>query len=320
MTRKGKCFLYWTVPFVFMAAFALCGCKARREKIRQFEFASETAVNATMFANPLSAVYARSDDEKLRTADSAWDSGEGCPVVTFDGMLIPFAGSQKITVTYGDDCLSWGVSMSGTATGEWKFVFSNFNLLLELQLTMDALSVEGLTTSGRMYALAGIDSHGPHANLDGHIITTHVDGHTREMVIDNMTAVIDFNDVLLDLFFDNDDDLSEETFLNPCDDEMVLNGSSRVTDEDNMTHAVTFENVTKRFGCFFPSSGTLTLVNDYEGYTAVIDFGDDVEECDSKATITIDGDTREVNLEQWIRETDRRTVFPARSLAPGIRP
>lgn len=308
-----------TVIAVFLIPFVLCGCKTLREKRRQFELATEAAVNATMFANPLSAVYARSDDEKLRTADFAWHSEEGCPVVTFEGMLMPFTGSQKITVTYGDDCLSWGVSMSGAASGEWKFVFSNFNLLLELQLIMDALSVEGLTTSGNMYALAGIDSHGPYANLDGHIITTHVDGRTRELHLDNMTAVIDFNDVLLDLFFDNDDDASEDTFLNRCDDEMVLNGSSRFTDEDNMTHAVTFENVTKRFGCFFPSSGTLTLVNEYEGYTAVIDFGDDVEKCDSKATITIDGDTREVDLEQWIRTTDRRTVFPARSPDPGIR-
>ncbi len=317
MTRATKHCLCLTVITVFTATLFLCGCKALREKRRQFELASGAAVNATLFANPLSAVYANSDDEKLRTADFAWDSGEGCPVVTFDGILVPFAGAQKITVEYGDDCLSWGIAMSGSAAGEWKFKFSDFELLLELQLTMDELSIEGLTTSGSMYALAGINSSGPFANMDGSIATTHADGRTREMVIDNMTAVIDFNDVLLDLFFDNDDDVSEGTFMNPYDDVMVLNGSSRFTDEDNMTHAMTFDSVTQNFTCFFPSSGTLTLVNDYEGYTAVIDFGDG--ECDSMVYITIEGDTREVDLEQWIEKSDRRLAFAARGSAPCAR-
>ena len=131
----------------------------------------------------------------------------------------------------------------------------------------------------------------------------HADGRSRELVVDNMTAYIDFNEVLLSLFFDADEDLDDETLLNPYDDVLVMNGATTLTDEDGQTHALTFDNCTQSFFCFYPSSGTITLLSEEaeEGFEAVIDLGEG--ECDSLITITIDGETREIDLEEWLNRS-----------------
>ncbi len=293
---RGICVV---LSLVLIAVFLLCGCKAMREKRKRFNQAKTAALNVTLFANPLSAVYGQNGGKDARVIVDA--DSEACPLVSFEGLFSPFTGGQRISVAYDSGCLSHGLAISGEVTGEWKFEISFFKLYLDLLLTMDQMTVDGLTTDGTMHARASIDNRGPYAELDGDLVTTHADGRSRGLTVDNMTAYIDFNDVLLDFFFDNDDDLTDDTFLNPHDDVLVMNGSAQYTDEDNMTHAIAFDNCTQNFFCFFPSEGMITLVNEEEGYDALIDFGDG--ECDSIVTITIDGETQEVDLEKWLNRS-----------------
>ena len=51
-----------------IAAAGVMGCKAAREKRRQFSQAATAALNATLFANPLAAVYAHHGGSESRLA------------------------------------------------------------------------------------------------------------------------------------------------------------------------------------------------------------------------------------------------------------
>lgn len=295
----------WIV-LMLIAVFAVTagGCRKAREKQQKFNYATNAAVNAMLFANPLAAVFGSSSgskDENNRYITAA-DSGVvyGCPEVRFEGVLIPLISKQSITVNYGEDCLSHGLVMSGAFNGEWEFSLSRFRLYLDMLLTLDDLTIEGLTSNGQIHALASINSRGPYATLDGEITTTHADGRFRTMTYDNMSAVIDLNEALLVWLLGDDDELDNATLLNPYDDALILNGHASYIDEDNMTSAVTYTDVTQIAFCFYPVAGTMRVVNDEEGLDALIDFGEG--ECDSVATVIIEGETREVDIREWLEK------------------
>jgi len=290
---------YLVIMLLIGIGFYFTGCKAAREKRKKFNLATTAFVSSTMFSNPLSAVYGDDDKRKARVSGSGEvEQFTGCPMVSFQGLFSPLGGTQNITVSYGQDCISHGLAISGSVTGNWEFVWSNHKLFLDMELAMQDLTVEGLSTDGTIHALAAINNKGPYAQLDGHIATTHANGATRDMSFDNLTAAVDFNEQLLGWFFDNQEE--DDTLLNPYDDVVILNGSATYVDEDNMTYSVDFDNMTQNFFCFYPSSGKITIINEAEDFNAIIDMGDG--ECDDIISITIDDETREVDVSERLEQ------------------
>ena len=91
-----------------------------------------------------------------------------------------------------------------------------------------------------------------------------------------------------------------DTKFNPADDYILITGDMEVTNSDGVEYSREITKPLVRTGeCIFLTEGTVLIVKK-DGTQATLDYGDG--ECDNKATITKDDQTKEITLGKWRRK------------------
>ncbi len=297
---------FFLIAFV---SFVITGCCRKSDREDLFDVAVNSIFNVTMSTNPLSAAYAPvggSAAVRMRTDARYYNYSfhEGCPDIEFDGLFIPFLMEQDIAVTYDDNCTIDGMPVSGMMTGSWGVKWEGFTPTIRMEIGFTDFMLDTMVTNGSITAIPALSYKGPEVSLTGQINTVmeNGDGDNRTLTYGDLTAVIDFNEEMWPFSPAGDDD--DDTFLNPFDDTLVVNGLASYNDENQKEYSISFDNMTQNLACFFPDNGTMTVVNDETELDALVDFSVEDEDldtfCDTLVNITIGDETRTYDLAKWI--------------------
>jgi len=299
-SKLTVCFL-----LIVLAVFVFTGCK-KKDREELFDVAANSVFSASMSTNPLSSAYAPvggSAAISMRSSTHGYNYSfhEGCPDIVFEGLCIPLVSNQDITVTYDDNCTIDGMPVSGTMTGSWGFIMDDFKPTIRMEIGFTDFMLDTMVTNGSITAIPALNYKGPEVTMSGRINTVMGNGDNRTLTYDDLTAVIDFNEELWPFDPEVDDD---DTFLNPFDDILVVNGSASYNDENQNEYSITYDNMTQNLACFFPDNGTMTVVNDEIELDALVDFSAEDEDpdnfCDTFVDITIGDETRTYDLAKWV--------------------
>lgn len=290
---------------VALISFIISSCCNQSDREDLFDVTANSIFNVSMSTNPLSSAYSSDGGSGTLFARTSGpytcSFHDGCPDISFTGVFIPFISSQAITVSFGDNCTIDDMPVSGEMTGSWDFKMVGFSPTIIMEIGFSKFMIDTMETNGSITAIPSLNYKGPEVTLSGQINTVMESGDNRTLTYDDLTAVIDFNEALWPFSPEGDDD---NTFLNPFDDTLVVNGLASYMDEDRKEYSVAFDNMTQHLVCFFPDNGTMTVVNDDIELEALVDFSaqDDDEDtfCDTFVDITIGDETRTYDLAKWV--------------------
>jgi hypothetical protein len=273
-----------------------------RTKEHRTQVTTGAAVNAMMATNPLGSMFGKtqlSEESAVPAlAQQAAVSGVGCPAIDIglEAKILPPKFEGRIDLAYNNDCIVHGLEMSGGVASTWSFKIIDFEVQLESTVDFDNLTMEGRHTDGSLHQLLYVKHFIPYAEIDGTLTTTHADGKTRTMVFEKLVATVDLgNFTEFHTIFPSISITDNNTAA------LVINGSAQYTNEDAMTSAMTFVDVKQPFGCIMPTSGTVHMVNEKEGYDATIDYGDE-NICDTLIIVTLkDEEPQEIDVRDWMK-------------------
>lgn len=234
--------------------------------------AAQAAKDTGLLSSTSTGSYSTQNDDsrkKLRAAATIYNNG-GCPEVTLDAGVL----TRTLTLSYSSGCTVNGVSVSGSASGTRTYVVGEG---FTLSLALSSFTVDGNSATGNLTIKASA-LQGAQVKVNADLTVTDPQNKTRNLTVTDLTATVNTN----------------QTNTDPTDDTYVFNGTGTFTDTSGNQYTATLNNVTAKFGCYIPVSGTMTLENSTRNYSATVDFGDG--NCDTLVTITIGGVSQQVDL------------------------
>ncbi len=250
-----------------------------------FYDAAGAAFNTSVVTSTASTAFSTSQS-KAATLDKQADEYEmfidfgggeelydnnSCPVVTLEGNL----NNLTLVISYENDCMINGVSISGRITGLWSFELGEG---LTIDLDIDNYRINDVTTDGTVVLQGTATQDQAEVVINGAIST-----NDNTLEVSDLTAVVEFSKT-----------------GDPTQDSYGLNGTGTFTSAEDKQYSAALHDVTSDFQCFFPAAGTMDVDSSDPEFTASIDFGDGT--CDTTVTVTIGNISQEIDLAVWLEQ------------------